>query len=237
MLFVAPEPGLIGELVRHRHCGAANDQLPRVDSLPGPWMSETGIQDSSFPWTFPTLASLRGVCAYVELTPPSGVMSARTSVGLRLGDVVQRDPRSCPSHPGRTLVHALECLVPWSRRRPHRPRLRHLWSAPLGLTGITNVRATPPRDTRPSPAILEGLEATHDLGDFDSRSDELDGWLRRHAIAAQHMDYARTFVLVHHANVIGCFSLTMGSVLRAEAPAKVVRGLAAYPVGRSCWLD
>ena len=56
-------------------------------------------------------------------------------------------------------------------------------------------------------------------------------------VAAQRMDSARTFVLVHHANVIGCFSLTMGSVLRAEAPAKVVRGLAAYPVGRSCWLD
>ena len=237
MLFVAPEPVLIGELVRHRHCGAANDQLPRVDSLPGPWMSETGIQDFELPVDLPTFASLRGVCAYVELTPPSGVMSARTSVGLRLGDVVQRDPRSCPSHPGRTRVHALECLVPWSRRRPHHPRLRHLWSAPLGLTGITNVRATPPRDTRPSPAILEGLEATHDLGDFDSRSDELEGWLRRHAVAAQHMDSARTFVLVHHANVIGCFSLTMGSVQRADAPAKLVRGLPAYPVGRSCWLD
>ena len=196
-----------------------------------------GFRTSSFPWTFPTFASLRGVCAYVELTPPSGVMSARTSVGLRLGDVVQRDPRSCPSHPGRTLVHALECLVPWSRRRPHRPRLRYLWSAPLGLTGIANVRATPPRDTRPSPAILERLEATHDLGDFDSRSDELDGWLRRHAVAAQHMDSSRTFVLVHHVNVIGCFSLTMGSVQRADAPAKLVRGLPAYPVGRSCWLD
>jgi hypothetical protein len=50
------------------------------------------------------------------------------------------------------------------------------------------------------------------------------------------MDSARTFVLVHHANVIGCFSLTMGSV-RADAPAKLVRGLAAYRVGRSCWLD
>ena len=94
------------------------------------------------------------------------------------------------------------------------------------------LRATP----RPSPEILERLEAAHDLGDFDSRSDELDGWLRRHAVAAQHMDSARRFVLVHHVNVIGCFSLTMGSV-RADAPAKLVRGLAAYRVGRSCWLD
>ena len=92
-----PGPVLIGELVRHRHCGAANDQLPRVDSLPGPWMSETGIQDFELPVDLPTFASLRGVCAYVELTPPSGVMSARTSVGLRLGGVGQRDPRGCPS--------------------------------------------------------------------------------------------------------------------------------------------
>ena len=31
--------------------------------------------------------------------------------------------------------------------------------------------------------------------------------------------------------VVGYFSLTMGSVLRQDAPAKLVRGLPAYPVG------
>jgi len=78
---------------------------------------------------------------------------------------------------------------------------------------------------------LERLAVHHDLGDFDSGNEELDGWLRRHALAAQQMDSSRTFVLTRNDRIIGYFSLTMGSVLRAEAPAKLVRGLPAYPVG------
>lgn len=78
---------------------------------------------------------------------------------------------------------------------------------------------------------LERLGAGHELAEFDSGSPDLDGWLRRHALAAQEMDSARTFVLVRHDAVLGYFSLTMGSVLRADAPAKLVRGLPAYPVG------
>jgi len=78
---------------------------------------------------------------------------------------------------------------------------------------------------------LERLDAHHDLSAFDSGTDDLDDWLRRHALAAQQMDSARTFVLTRNDRVIGYFSLTMGSVLRADAPAKLVRGLPAYPVG------
>ena len=78
---------------------------------------------------------------------------------------------------------------------------------------------------------LERLDAHHDLGAFESGNGDLDGWLLRHALAAQQMDSARTFVMTRSDHVVGYFSLTMGSVLRAEAPAKLVRGLPAYPVG------
>jgi GNAT superfamily N-acetyltransferase len=83
---------------------------------------------------------------------------------------------------------------------------------------------------------LERLEARDDVSGFASGNNELDSWLHRHALAAQHMDSARTFLLVDGAlgaasRILGYFSLTMGSVLRAEAPAKLVRGLPAYPVG------
>jgi GNAT superfamily N-acetyltransferase len=71
----------------------------------------------------------------------------------------------------------------------------------------------------------------HALDDFECGNTDLDTWLRRHALAAQQMDSARTFVLVQDNRVIGYFSLTMGSVLRAEAPGKLVRGLPSYPVG------
>lgn len=78
---------------------------------------------------------------------------------------------------------------------------------------------------------LDRLNDTHDLFRFRSGNDALDSWLRDHALASQRMDSARTFVLVSGGEVTGYFSLTMGSVRRAEAPQKLVRGLPDYPVG------
>lgn len=78
---------------------------------------------------------------------------------------------------------------------------------------------------------LERLGPQHDVATFDSGHDDLDGWIRRHGLAAQEMDSARTFVLLGPDGVIGYFSLTMGSVRRADAPARLVRAMPAYPVG------
>jgi predicted N-acetyltransferase YhbS len=78
---------------------------------------------------------------------------------------------------------------------------------------------------------LERLQAHHRLGSFDSDNEILDLWLHRHSIAAQQMDTARTFVLIGDGEVVGYISLTMGSVLRTDAPARLIRGLPAYPVG------
>ena len=78
---------------------------------------------------------------------------------------------------------------------------------------------------------LERLGAQHDLSAFRCGQDALDSWLRDHALAAQKMDSARTFLLVEEHRVLGYFSLTMGSVHRSEPPAALVRGLPAYPVG------
>lgn len=82
-----------------------------------------------------------------------------------------------------------------------------------------------------APLRVELLNADHDLTDFACGNDELDGWLQRHALAAQQMDSARTFVITRASRVVGYFSLTMGSVLRQDAPARLVRGLPGYPVG------
>lgn len=67
------------------------------------------------------------------------------------------------------------------------------------------------------------LEHQHhyDLEGFDSGNAELDGWLRRHALAAQHMDSARTFLLTERGPTIGYFGLTMGFV-REEAPRRLI---------------
>lgn len=79
--------------------------------------------------------------------------------------------------------------------------------------------------------LLERLDAHHDLSAFDSGNEALDAWLHHHALASQRMDSARTFVATRNGRVVGYFSLSMGSVLRAEAPSKLVRGMPAYPVG------
>jgi len=81
------------------------------------------------------------------------------------------------------------------------------------------------------PLRVERLDARHDVGAFDSGKDELDSWLHRHALAAQQMDSVRTFLVTTGTEIVGYFSLTMGSVRRADAPAKLIRGLPAYPVG------
>lgn len=78
---------------------------------------------------------------------------------------------------------------------------------------------------------LERLEAHHPLDGFDSGNEVLDSRVKRHALVAQQMDTARTFLLVAAEQAVGYFSLTMGSVLRADAPPKLVRGLPSYPVG------
>jgi len=78
---------------------------------------------------------------------------------------------------------------------------------------------------------LERLRADHDVAGFTCGVDELDRWLRRHAVAAQQMDSARTFVVVGDNRVVGYVSLTMGSVHRADAPQQLVRGMPGYPVG------
>ncbi|MGC8513561.1 MAG: hypothetical protein ACP5P1_11100 [Acidimicrobiales bacterium] len=69
---------------------------------------------------------------------------------------------------------------------------------------------------------LERLSPHHHLGDFHSANKSLDRWLQTHALASQQIDAARDFVLVDAQRVEGYFSLTMGSVQRAEALRKAV---------------
>jgi hypothetical protein len=49
--------------------------------------------------------------------------------------------------------------------------------------------------------LLEQLDAHHDVSTFNSGNEVLDGWLRRHALVAQRMDSARTFVATRSKSV------------------------------------
>jgi len=78
---------------------------------------------------------------------------------------------------------------------------------------------------------LERLGRGHDVSGFESGSEDLDRWLQQHGLAAQEMDSARTFLLIRGRRIAGYFSLTIRSVLRERAPARLVRGMTGYPVG------
>lgn len=78
---------------------------------------------------------------------------------------------------------------------------------------------------------LDPLREGHSVEGFRSGSAELDSWLVAHALAAQLMDSVRTFLLLQDDQVIGYFSLTMGSVRRDDAPPALVRGLPGCPGG------
>lgn len=53
----------------------------------------------------------------------------------------------------------------------------------------------------------------------------------KYAWQNQQMDSSRTYVLLDDTTVVGYFSLSMGGVVKDEAPAGLVRGMPNYPVG------
>ncbi len=81
-----------------------------------------------------------------------------------------------------------------------------------------------------------GYEAVHKLSAadsvefFDCAQPALNQFLQRYALVNQKADSAQTYVCCKNAEVVGFYSLTVGSVEREEAPLRVVKGLARHPV-------
>src|SRR4030081_672706 len=80
--------------------------------------------------------------------------------------------------------------------------------------------------------IIEKLTKAHDLSSFDCGTDSLNEWLQRFAWQNQQADAAKVYV-AHRRNdiVAGYHSLTVSSVRRNDAPARVAKGLANHPIG------
>ncbi len=75
------------------------------------------------------------------------------------------------------------------------------------------------------PFVSEALEEQHDLTDFDCGLDPLNRWLVRHALHAQRMRTARTFVWHRRDGLVRAyFSLAAHLVVRSELPKRVGRG-------------
>lgn len=73
------------------------------------------------------------------------------------------------------------------------------------------------------------LSAADSVEFFDCSQPALNQFLQRYALVNQKTGSAQTYVCCKNGEVVGFYSLTVGSVEREEAP-QVVKGLARHPV-------
>jgi GNAT superfamily N-acetyltransferase len=78
---------------------------------------------------------------------------------------------------------------------------------------------------------IETLKQLHVTGRFDCGKEPLNVFLKKYALQNQFSDAARTFVItLRDAHVAGYYCLAVSSVEYAEAPNRVVKGLARHRV-------
>ena len=65
---------------------------------------------------------------------------------------------------------------------------------------------------------------------FDCGQPALNQFLQRYALVNQKANSAQTYVCCLHGEVVGFYSLAVGSVDPEVAPSKVMKGLARHPV-------
>lgn len=84
--------------------------------------------------------------------------------------------------------------------------------------------------TEPRYRVPEKLTPAHEVNDFHCGSPALDAWLHRYAWTNQQAGMATVFVSPVGSSVAGYYALATGAVSPADAPARVLRGVARHPV-------
>ena len=79
-------------------------------------------------------------------------------------------------------------------------------------------------------SAVERLVPAHDLSAFDCGKPSLNDWLKRFALLNDRSDAARTYVVQSGGVVAGYYSLAAGSILKAQAPTRISKGLANHPI-------
>lgn len=74
------------------------------------------------------------------------------------------------------------------------------------------------------------LDKSHDTGSFNCGVEPLNEFLHKYALTNRQNRSARTYVAMRGSGIAGYYTLANGSVSRAEAPVRVVKGLGNYPV-------
>lgn len=74
------------------------------------------------------------------------------------------------------------------------------------------------------------LSAVDSVEMFDCGQPALNQFLQRYALVNQKAGSAQTYVCCLNGEVVGFYSLAVGSVDSEDAPARVMKGLARHPV-------
>ncbi len=74
------------------------------------------------------------------------------------------------------------------------------------------------------------LAAADAVDTFDCGEAGLNQFLQRYALVNQRANSAQTYVCCKDGQVVGFYSLVVGSVVPREVPARVMKGLARHPV-------
>ncbi|NOY70443.1 MAG: GNAT family N-acetyltransferase [Deltaproteobacteria bacterium] len=74
------------------------------------------------------------------------------------------------------------------------------------------------------------LSENHVLENFDCGDDFLNDWLKKYALINNRANSAKTFVISDDRQVVGYYSLAMGSVDYEVATPRIKKGLARHPI-------
>ncbi|WP_219884747.1 GNAT family N-acetyltransferase [Merismopedia glauca] len=77
---------------------------------------------------------------------------------------------------------------------------------------------------------IEKLKQEHNLSNFDCGIDPINHFLQRFAWQNQKSDSSQTYIALIGDVVIGYYTLTVGEVSYGDAPERLKKGLARYPI-------
>jgi len=80
------------------------------------------------------------------------------------------------------------------------------------------------------PLRIEKLRSDHTIAGFDCGREELNRFLGRFALVNQQAGAVQTYVALAAETVVGYYSLAVGEVAYDNAPGRLSKGLARYPV-------
>jgi GNAT superfamily N-acetyltransferase len=77
---------------------------------------------------------------------------------------------------------------------------------------------------------IEKLHRGHDLDTFDCGREALNRFLMRYALQNQQAGASQTYIALSDEKVAGYYTLVVGQVEDNDAPERLTKGLAHYPV-------